>query len=74
MLAATRDEYADGMNYTRQRLARAHNTSEGADQYAYAPCREMQRTLINSGVVTTNTRPSMEDFPIGPSARTRPAL
>ena len=74
MLAATRRGNADGMNYARQRLARVISTSEGADQYAYAPCWEMSRTMINSGVVTTSTRPSMEAFSIGPSARTRPAL
>ena len=57
MLAATRRGKADGMNYTRQRLARVSSTSEGATGMATAPCRGMRRTMINSGVVTTSTRP-----------------
>lgn len=57
MLAATRYEVTDGENRPRQHLERVSTTSEGADQYATAPCREMRRTMINSGVVTTSTRP-----------------
>lgn len=57
MLAATRYEVTDGENRARQHLERAHNTSEGATGMATAPCRDMRRTMINSGVVTTSTRP-----------------
>jgi hypothetical protein len=56
MLAATRVEDADGMKYPRQRLARVFSTSEGAAGVGNAPCREMQRIMISSGVVTTSTR------------------
>ena len=56
MLAATQVEYADGMKYARQRLARVISTFEGATSVGNAPCREMQRNKISSGVVTTSTR------------------
>ena len=56
MLAATQVEYADGMKYARQRLARVWTTFEGATSVGNAPCRDMSRNKISSGVTTMNTQ------------------
>ena len=56
MLEATRRGKADGIKYARQRLARVRTTSEGASGMLYAPCREMSRNKISSGVTTVNTQ------------------
>ena len=56
MLEATRRGKADGIMYARQRLARVFSTSEGASGMLYAPCWEMSRNKISSGVTTMNTQ------------------